>query len=122
MIVLLTIDAKDDISDVDPVLVYVEYDIGTCWLEVSRLGVRMMTGCSAHWEGGRWWKRTAEYVGEVLVSKNTPSNSGEIADLIFFQLSSREEVCGRADREKMRSALDESRMGPIAMALEVIES
>jgi hypothetical protein len=120
-VILLSVEAKDDISEVDPVLIYVDYDIGTCWLEVTRCGVRMMTG-SAHWEGGRWWKRTAENVGEVLVSKTTPSTSDEIAELIFVELSSRAEVGGRADKDMIRAALDERRMGPIALALEVLAS
>jgi hypothetical protein len=120
--IILSVEARDDISEDDPYLFDLEPEDGVVWLEVTRCCVRMLSGFSAHWRLGRWWKRTAEATDRGdFVSKDEPSSSGELASIMFAQLSSRTEIVG-LDYDVLKDALDEERIAPMALALEVMGS
>ncbi len=120
--ILLSIEARDDISEDDPLVLELELGDWACWLEVTRCGIRMISGFSAHWDEGRWWKRTAVAKDGDYVSQDDPSTSDELADLLFRQLSAREELGDRVSRSAIRAALDEGRIAPMALSLSVMES
>lgn len=120
--ILLSVEAKDGMSEVDPLILELILDEGSCWLEVSRCGFRVLSNFSAHWREGRWWKRTAVLAAGEYVTQDEPSTSYDLAHAIFGQLSGREEFGERLSLWAVREALDEGCVAPVALALEVLAS
>lgn len=121
--ILLSIEAKDDISETDPLTLSLEFEDDACWLDVRRLGVLMLSQFSAYWQHGQWWRKTVEKdLSGEMVAAYRPSDSDELAEHMAFELAKRYELAGRVHREEIRVALDESRVALKAMILEVMKS
>jgi hypothetical protein len=124
-LILLSFPVVDEISSTDPVTLVLEYEHGSCWLEVLRLGVRLMSRGSIVWDDGQWCRRGTNPEPKdtnMYELTNEPMSSEEVADLIFRELLVEPSLAGQVPRSAIRAALDERRMSELSLALEVLES
>ncbi len=122
--ILLQFPVSDDISDSDPVFVRLEYDPANerCWLDVRRLNVRIGgiggDALAAYWDSG-WVRRCLNKGSGDPNFTDKPMSSVELVGAMAHRLRA---FHGQLPLEELGDALDEARVGPMARALEVMES
>lgn len=123
--ILLSFPVVDEISSTDPVTLVLEYEHGSCWLEVLRLGVRLMSRGSIVWDEGQWWRRSANPEPKdtnMYELTNEPMSSEEVADLVVRELLIEPSMAGQVPGPAIWAALDERRISELSLALEVLDS
>lgn len=123
--ILLSFPVVDEISSTDPVSLVLEFDQGSCWLEVVRLGVKLVSRSGIVWDDGQWWHRGTHpepKETDMYELTNEPMSADEATDLIVRELLSEPSLAGQVPRSAIRSALDERRMSEVSLALEVLDS
>jgi hypothetical protein len=124
-VILFSFPVVDEISSTDPISLVLEFDQGSCWLEVVRLGVRLVSRGGILWSEGQWWHRGTypePKDTDMYELTNEPLSSEEAADLIVRELLVEPSLAGQIPRSAIRAALDEKRMSELSLALEVLDS